>query len=100
MVKHISIWTLQDKCYGPNLESIKENIKTTLEGLNGKIPGLQSMIVFTDCLSSSNGDVALEAVFESEEAVKAYKQNELRLAATKDAIVPFVDTTRQVEFEI
>ena len=100
MVKHIIIWTLQDKCFGPNLEGIKENMKTKLEELNGHIPGLQSMVVHTDCFSSSNGDVALEAIFDDEEAVKAYKQNELRLAATKDAVVPFVDTTRQVEFKI
>lgn len=100
MVKHIIIWTLQDKCFGPNLESIKANMKTRLEDLNGQIPGLQSLKVYNHCFTSSNGDVAVEAIFESEEAAKAYKHNELRLAATKDVVVPFVDTTRQVEFEM
>ncbi len=100
MVKHIIIWKLQDKCFGPNLETIKANMKNRLEDLNGKIPGVQNIEVYTDCLSSSNGDVAMEAIFDNEEAVKEYKKNELRLEATKDVVVPFVDTTTHVEFEI
>ena len=100
MVKHIIIWTLQDKCFGPNLDSIKSNMKTRLEDLNGQIPGVQSIEVHTDCFSSSNGDVAMEAVFDSEESVKAFKQHELRLSVTKDVVVPFVDTTTHVEFQI
>ena len=45
MVKHIIIWTLQDKCFGPNLSTIKENMKTRLEELNGQIPGVQSVVI-------------------------------------------------------
>ncbi len=100
MVKHIIIWKLQDKCFGPNLETIKASMKNRLEDMNGQIPGLMSMEVHADCMSSSNGDVVLEAVFESEEDVKAYKKNELRLAVTKDVVVPFVDETTHVEFAI
>ena len=100
MVKHLIIWKLQDKCFGPNLETIKENMKTSLESLEGKIPGLVSIKVNTHCLSSSNGDVIVEALFESEDAFKNYQKHELRLAATKDAIVPFVDTTTHVEYEL
>ena len=100
MVKHIIIWTLQDKCFGPNLETIKSNMKNRLEALNGQIPGVQSIEVHSDCFSSSNGDVAMEAIFDTEDAVKAYKQHELRLEVTKDVVVPFVDTTAHVEFEL
>ncbi|QFJ54256.1 Dabb family protein [Pseudobutyrivibrio xylanivorans] len=100
MVKHIIIWTLQDKCFGPNLSTIKENMKTRLEELNSQIPGVKSIVVYTDCFSSSNGDIALEAIFDNEDAVKSFKQNELRLAVTKDVVVPFVDNTTHVEFEL
>lgn len=100
MVKHIIIWKLQDKCFGPNLETIKANMKTRLEELNGQIPGVQNIEVHTNCLSSSNGDVAMEAIFDNEDAVKDYKKHELRLEVTKDVVVPFVDTTTHVEFEI
>ena len=44
--------------------------------------------------------VTVEALFESEDAFKNYQKHELRLAATKDAIVPFVDTTTHVEYEL
>ena len=98
MVKYIIIWKLQDKCFGPNIDSIKANMKTKLEDLNGKIPGVQSIVVHTDCLSSSNGDVAMEAIFDDEEAIKIYKQHELRLEVTKDVIVPFVAEATHVEF--
>ncbi len=100
MVKHLVIWKLQDKCFGPNLETIKENMKTSFESLEGKIPGLVSINVNTHCLSSSNGDVSVEAVFESEDALKEYQKHELRLEATKDTIFPFVETTTHVEYEI
>ena len=100
MVKQVIIWKLQDKCFGPNLGAIKENIKSKLEDLNGKVPGLKSIDICTECLSSSNGDVTMEALFESEDAFKNYQKHELRLAATKDAVVPFVDSTTHVEFEV
>ncbi len=100
MLNHIIIWKLQDKCFGPNLETIKANIKSRLEDLNGKIAGLQHIEVHTDCLSSSNGDVVFKAVFDNEEAFKAYEQNELRLLATKDVVVPFVEVTTHVEYEV
>ncbi len=82
-------------------DELRHSVHTTkLEGLNGNIPGLESIVVCTECLSSSNGDVTAEAIFESEEALKQYQKHELRLAATKDAIVPFVDTTTHVEYEL
>ena len=100
MVKQVIIWKLQDKCFGPNLGAIKENIKSKLEDLNGKVPGLKGIDICTECLSSSNGDVTMEALFENEDAFKNYQKHELRLAATKDAVVPFVDSTIHVEFEV
>lgn len=75
-------------------------MKTRLEELNGQIPGLQSISVRTDCFSSSNGDVFFEAVFDDEEALKEYQKHELRLAVTKDVVVPFVDTAVNVDFEL
>jgi hypothetical protein len=50
-------------------------MKTSLEGLEGQIPGLVSIKVNTHCLSSSNGDVSVEAVFESEDALKEYQKH-------------------------
>ncbi len=100
MIKHIIVWTLQDKCFGPNLDTIKTNITNRLESVNGQIPGLKDLEVHAVCLSSSNADIVLEAVLEDEKAMKDFKNNELWKNATKDVVVPFVDTTTHIEYEL
>ena len=100
MIKQVIVMNLQDKCFAPNLETIKTNMKTTLESLNGQIDGLQSLQVHADCLNTSNADVFVEIVFEDEEALKSLKSNEAYNAATKDVVVPFVDNRTHVEFEV
>ncbi|MCR5581033.1 MAG: Dabb family protein [Pseudobutyrivibrio sp.] len=100
MVKQIIIWKLQDKCFGPNLESIKSNIKHKFEELSGRIDGLSDIEVHSNCMSSSNGDVALIATFDSEEAQKQCRNDEDWNAVMKDAVVPFIQDTNHVEFSL
>ena len=100
MIRQVIIMNLQDKCFGPNLETIKTNMKNSLEELNGHIPGVQNIEVHAECLNTSNADVIVEILFEDENALKALKADEAYNAATKDAIVPFVDSRTHVEFEI
>ncbi len=100
MIKQVIVMSLQDKCFGPNLEAIKNNMKTTLESLNGQIDGMESLIVQADCLNTSNADVFVEIVFENEEALKSLKSNEDYKTATKDVVVPFVDNRTHVEFVV
>ena len=40
MVKHLILWKLKDELTTEEKQKIKEEIKTGLEGLQGKIPGL------------------------------------------------------------
>lgn len=91
---------LQDKCFGPNLEEIKTNMKTRLESLNGQIDGMKSLEVQADCLSTSNADVFVEIVFENEDALKNFKTNESYNFATKEVVVPFIDNRTHLEFKI
>lgn len=100
MIKQVIVMSLQDKCFGPNLETIKNNMKFRLEELNGKVEGLQRITVQADCLTTSNADVFVEMVFDDEEALKSFKSNEDYNTATKDVVVPFVDNRTHVEFEI
>lgn len=100
MIKHIIVWTLQDKCFGPNIDTIKTNITDRLEAVNGQIPGLEQLEVHAACLSSSNADIVLEAIFEDEDAMKNFKKNDLWKNATKEVVVPFVDTTTHIEFQL
>lgn len=98
MFKQVIIWTLQDKCFGPNLRVIKGNIKERFEELNGNIPGLNHIEVHSDCMSSSNGDVILMADFDDEASLKSKDSNELWNTALNEAVIPFIDETRHVEY--
>lgn len=100
MIKQVIVMNLQDKCFGPNLETIKNNMKTRLESLNGQVAGMISLTVHADCLNTSTSDVFVEIMFEDEEGLKSLKSNEDYNAATKDVVVPFVDSRTHVEFEI
>ena len=71
MVKHIILWNLKDEA---NTVGVKNDIKTNLEALKGKIPGLLEIKVCIEPLASSNCDVMLYSEFESEDALKAYEE--------------------------
>ena len=45
MVKHIILWTLNDM-EKDKKETVKQEIKKSLESLNGKIPGLIDLKIF------------------------------------------------------
>jgi len=89
MLKHVVMISLKDLCFGPELENIKNNMKSEMEKLNGQIEGLVSLNVYPDCLSSSNIDVTMEMLFEDEDAFKNYKINPLKIAAEKEVLVPY-----------
>jgi len=69
MVKHVIVWNLKEEFNNPE---IKNGIKKGLESLLGIVPELVEIKVEINPLASSNGDVMLYSVFESEEALKGY----------------------------
>ena len=75
MVKHIVVYTLKEDV---NKDEAVKIIASCLEPLVGKIPGLQHMEIrrcFNGC------DYALYSEFDSPEALAAYQQHPLHLAA-------------------
>ena len=73
MVKHIILWTLNPELTEEEKNSVKAGIKSGLEGLVGKVPGLLEVKVNIDGrLQSSTADVMLDSTLESEEALKGY----------------------------
>ncbi len=97
MVKHIILWKLKAE---HNNEEVKRGIKEGLEGLAGVIPGLTEISVQVESLSSSNVDVMLYSVFESEEALKNYAVHpeHVRVADTK--VRPFTQTRACIDFVV
>ena len=73
MVKHMIIWKIKDDC--EDKASVKETVKRELEALEGKIEGLIEMRIITNALPSSSGDLMMDSLFESDEALKAYQKH-------------------------
>ena len=96
MVKHIILWKLKEEF---NNEEVKQGIKSGLEGLMGKITGLLEISVQTDCLESSNADVMLYSVFESEEALKGYAVHPAHVEVADTKVRPFTLTRSCIDFE-
>ena len=86
MVNHVILWNLKEES---NTDSVKANIKTELEGLNGKIPGLLEIKVCTEPLKTSNCDVMLFSSFESEEALALYASHPEHVKVADNFVRPY-----------
>ncbi|MBQ4110319.1 MAG: Dabb family protein [Clostridia bacterium] len=96
MVKHIILWKLKEEY---NNEKVKKDIKNGLEGLYGKISGITEIKVQTEKLDSSNVDVMLYSVFESEEALKNYAVHPEHVKVADTFVRPFAETRSCIDFE-
>ena len=96
MVKHIILWKLKDEY---NNAEVKNGIKEGLEGLAGKIPGLLEIKVYTEKLESSNVDVMLWSVFESEQALKGYSVHPEHVKVADTKVRPFTLTRACFDLE-
>ena len=95
MVKHIILWKLNGEF---NNDEVKLGIKNNLEGLLGKIDGLLEIKVETETLDSSNVDVMLYSVFESEEALKGYAVHPEHVKVADTFVRPFTETRSCIDF--
>ena len=97
MVKHVIIWNLKEEF---NTEEIKKNMKTNLEGLKGKVPGLVDINIIIDKLPSSTGDVMLDSVLESEEALKGYAVHPDHVKVADTYVRPYTATRACIDYEV
>ena len=96
MVKHIILWKLKDEY---NTDEVKLGIKREIEGLLGKVPGLIEIEVQIECLSSSNVDVMLYSVLESEEALKGYAIHPEHVKVADTFVRPYTASRACIDFE-
>ena len=99
MVKHIILWQLKDELTAEEKIEVKKGIKESLEALVGQVPGLVEVNVQTEGLASSNADVMLYSVLESEEALKGYAVHPAHVAAANGKVRPFTKTRLCLDFE-
>ena len=98
MVKHMIIWKIKDDC--ANKELVKENVKKELEALNGKIEGLIEMHIITQALPSSAGDLMMDSLFESDEALRAYQMHPLHQHVANTFVRPNMCQRLSLDYEV
>lgn len=100
MVKHVILWTLKKEYSEEEKNTIKAGIKEGLENLEGKIPGLVNIKVYTECLPSSNAEVMLDSTFEDEKALKGYAVHPDHVAVADTKVRPFTAARTCMDYEI
>ena len=100
MVKHMILWQLKDEYSAEEKETIKQEIKTGLEGLKGKIPGLTDIRVQIECLPSSNADLMLDSSFEDEASLKGYSVHPEHVKVADSKVRPFKKSRSCLDFEL
>ena len=96
MVKHIILWKLKEE---HNTYEVKKGIKEGLEGLLGVVPGLVEIKVQIDKLDSSNADVMLYSVLESEDSLKAYAVHPAHVKVADEKVRPYTEVRSCIDFE-
>ena len=98
MVKHVILWQLKDELSLTEKAKVAEGIKTALEDLNGKIPGLIDLKIHKKDIATSNADVMLDSSFESEAALKGYSVHPLHVAAADGFVRPYTKNRVCIDF--
>ena len=88
MIKHVILWKIKEEYDESKKEEIRNGVKTSLEDLKGKIPGLIDIRVQAEMLPTSNADVMLDSTFESVEALKGYATHKEHVKAADDFVRP------------
>lgn len=96
MVKHVIIWKLKDTV--ADKAETMQKIKNALEGLTGKIEGLEKMCILIDKLPSSSGDLMMDSLFTDEEALQNYQQHPLHQEIANGLVRPNVDVRMSFDF--
>ena len=92
MVKHVILWQLKEEFSEEEKKKIKLEIKDGLEALVGVVPGLLEVKVNIEGLPSSNADLMLDSLLESEEALKGYAIHPAHVAVADSKVRPYTRT--------
>ncbi len=98
MVRHIILWKLKSSFSPEEKQKKALEIKTGLEGLKGKIPGLTEIEVIITPLESSNADVMLLSSFTDEESLKGYQAHPEHLAVANHIVRPATESRSCMDY--
>ncbi|WP_243313597.1 Dabb family protein [Fundidesulfovibrio agrisoli] len=101
MIKHIVMWTLKDEAGGkPKAENLA-TMKSLLEALPGKVPGVIDLEVATASLFESvpPTDIVLYTTFPDKQTLKAYAVHPEHMKVV-EFIKSVVAERRVIDYEI
>ncbi len=98
MVRHVMMWKVREGA--EDAEGILRIVKRELEALPGKLDGLLDMKVSIFPYPSSSADAMVECVFDSPEALAAYKAHPAHLAVANKYIRPYMESRLSFDSEI
>ena len=75
MLRHIIIWKLRPELSGTDRQKALQSIRDSLEALTAVIDGLENLAVHISPLSTSDGDLMLEALLRDEAALEYYRDH-------------------------
>ncbi len=82
MINHIVTWKLKDR-ESADAREVLQKVKSILEELHDVVPGIISLKVVVNEMSSSSVDAALISKFETKEALDAYQVSERHKKASE-----------------
>ncbi|MBQ7715431.1 MAG: Dabb family protein [Clostridia bacterium] len=98
MIRHTMMWKLKSGVRDP--KELLSGAKDALDGLEGKIEGLEEISVSVSPLTSSSADGKVECVFRDKASLEAYKKHPAHAAAAAGFIKPYAETILSFDEEI
>ena len=99
MVRHLILWKLKESLTVEEKKQVLLDMKENLEGLVGMVPGLVSLKIVINEMESSNADVMLDSVLESEEALKGYQGHPDHVAVANTYVRPYTEVRLCMDYE-
>ena len=97
MVKHMIIWKFKEELADKQQRACA--IKDALEGLVGRIDGLLEMHILTDGMDSSSGDLMMDSLFASREALEGYQKHPLHQEVANQLVRPSMEQRLSFDYE-
>ena len=100
MIKHVLFFNLKEQAEGQSKAENLAKIKSMIEALNGKIPGLIRIEIGADySATEASADMILYSEFESREALAVYADHPDHLVA-KTFIQSVCSARQLVDYEV
>ena len=100
MVRHFVAWNFAEHLSAEERETKAAQMKNELESLKDLIPGIVSINVFLNQLSTSDSDLVLDSVFVDEEALKGYIVHPEHVRVGTNYVKPITSNRKCIDYVI